>query len=210
MVIKKCKLECPICEGLIRSSQMLSCFVFGLQTDLAKKGLCVSYPNVHSCSHCNYVYIDKTLNVDKTKVKKLLSTPSYQELFMKYSNSDEDDFNKFKIIYEIYQYLEIDIYQQHLILLYSYYNGDSLKNFKYFINEIEKELPLYNNHLLKGYPIDFYRGEYYRRIGAFNQAKELFEKLIKKEKENQAYLKIANFQLQLIEQKDQTCRTIET
>ena len=201
------KLECPICEETIVSSKMLSCTVMGLRTDLAMVGFCRSYPDIHICQNCNYVYTDKTLKVDKTKIKKLLASPSYKELFMKHSHRNEE-YNPFKNIYKIYQYLEIDIYKQHHILLYSYYMDESLKNFKYFIDEIEKDLTLYKGKIIFRFPIDFYRGEYYRRIGEFNQAKEIFEKIIKEYKEEK-FLKIANFQLQLIAQKDRECRTIE-
>ncbi len=207
MTIKRSNLKCPICEETIFGSEMSSGFVMGLKTDLARIGLCIAYPNANICKHCNYVYIDKRLKVNKTKVKKLLATPSYKELFLKYSNI-EKGYNPFKIIYKIYQYLEIDIYKQHLMLLYSYYKDNSLKNFKQLIDEIEKDLTLYQNHLLKGYPIDFYRGEYYRRIGEFTQAKEIFEQIVKENREEK-YLKIANFQLQLIAQKDRECRTVE-
>ena len=208
MRFKTTKLECPICEETIVSSKMLSCTVMGLRTDLAMVGLCRSYPDVHICQNCNYVYIDETLKVDKTKVKKLLASPSYKELFIKYSNKKKDNFNPFKILYKTYQYLEIDIYEQHFILLYSYYMDDSLKNFKYFIDEIEKDLTLYKEKIIFRFPIDFYRGEYYRRIGQFNQAKEIFEKIIKKY-QDENFLKIANFQLQLITQKDREPRTIK-
>ena len=194
----------------------------GLKTDLDVIELHYPYPlkNIIKydfyctvpfiCPHCNYVLIwaDKALKIDKIKVKKLLATLSYKELFKKYSDSKKKSFNPFKIIYKIYQYSEIDIYKQHLMLLYSYYKDNSLKNFKQLIDEIEKDLTLYKNQLLKCYPIDLYRGEYYRRIGEFTQAKEIFEKIIKENRE-ESYLKIANFQLKLIAQKDRECRTVE-
>ena len=208
MTIRKYTIKCPICDKNFLSATVSSCFVFGQTTDLARVGLAFSYPEVHSCQHCKYVYIDENLDIDKIKVQKLLMTDAYQELYEKYSDTDKDSFNQFKIIYEIYRSLEIDIYAQHSILLYSYYKDNSLKNFKYLIDEIEKDLTLYKEHLLNCYPIDFYRGEYYRRIGEFNKAQEIFEKIIKEYKEEK-YLKIANFQLQLIAQKDTECRTIE-
>ena len=208
MRFKTSKLECPICEETIVSSKMLSFTVMGLRTDLAMVGFCRSYPDIHICQNCNYVYIDETLKVDKIKVKKLLTTPSYKELFIKYANKEKDNFNPFKILYKIYQYLEIDIYEQHFILLYSYYMDNSLKTFKYFIDKVEKDLTLYKGKIIFRFPIDFYRGEYYRRIGQFNQAKEIFEKIIK-EYQDENFLKIANFQLQLITKKDKEPRTIE-
>ena len=221
-IIEKKAPKCPICKETTLPAGIILPKYIGLKTDLDVVELHHPYPlknivKLYSpstvsfiCPHCNYAYIwaDDSLKIDKTKVKKLLAKPSYKELFKKYSDRKKKSFNPFKIIYKIYQYLEIDIYEQHLMLLYSYYKDNSLKNFKQLIDEIEKELTLYENHLLNGYPIDFYRGEYYRRIGEFTQAKEIFEKIIKENRE-ESYLKIANFQLKLIAQKDGECRTVE-
>jgi hypothetical protein len=174
MTIKDESIQCPCCGNNIEWSYIASGYSRGNYTDLSCFGNCSSEPSITTCCHCNYCFYDTSLQFDREAMKIYLQSEDYNDIYKKERHN-----NTFLIIYNIYKYFNFSPLQTTMTLYFNYISSDrnELKHFKLLYEHCELLMDLdefkNKNHQ---YVHRIYKlmGEYNRRIGNFEKAKEIF------------------------------------
>ncbi len=172
MIIKSTKVACKNCHLEVTIGVMpCSAGTFGLTTDLRAGGFAVKSPPVIKCKRCFYMFCDRRLTVNKKLLHVYIKSGEYKNLL-------RDEEKKYLVIYNIYKSIGLSIEMQNKILLYNYYAtkeiadlkllADGYRVFLYEHKQEDKDF-LFANMMI---------GEYYRRVGEFEKAKDIFTKLL--------------------------------
>ena len=198
MVIKNSKVKCKNCQLEVNITEV-SCSAgrFGIKTDLRAGGFAVKTPPVIKCKRCFYIFCDKRLTINEKLLDVYIKSGEYKNL-LRYEEK------KYLVIYNIYKNIRLSLEMQNKILLYNYYDTkktDDLKlladGYKLFLQEHTQEDKdfLFANMMI---------GEYYRRVGEFEKAKDIFTKLLDLDISiDFDVVEKCKFQLELIEKKYQ-------
>lgn len=172
MIVKVIKVKCLNCQLEIKTGK-ISCGAgtFGKNTDLSGYGLAASKPIITQCKRCSYLFCQTRLNVNYKLLSEYIKSEEYQKLL----RTNE---RKFLIIYHIYKNVNLPLVDQNKILLYNYYDTKNIDDLKRLVGGYRLFLKV---HTLKDEEFVFVSmmiGEYYRRTMQYDQAKEIFTKLI--------------------------------
>ncbi len=205
MVIKNSKVKCNNCQLDVNITEVpCSAGRFGIKTDLRAGGFAVKTPPVIKCKRCFYMFCDKRLNVNENLLDVYIKSGKYKNLL-------RHEEKKYLVIYNIYKNIGLPLKMQNKILLYNYYDTkktDDLKlladGYKLFLQEHTQEDKdfLFANMMI---------GEYYRRVGEFEKAKDIFIKLLDLDVSIESgIVEKCRFQLGLIEIKHQRVYKFDT
>jgi tetratricopeptide (TPR) repeat protein len=172
LIVKKNKVKCKNCQLEINITE-IPCIagIFGINTDLRSDGFGLKTPRIIKCKRCFYIFCDKRLNVDKNLLDAYIKSGEYKNL-LRYEEK------KYLVIYNIYKNIGLSLKMQNKILLYNYYDTKKLDDLKLLANGYKLFL---QEHTQKDKDFLFANmmiGEYYRRVGEFEKAKDIFTKLL--------------------------------
>jgi len=198
LIIKNSKVKCKNCQLEVNMTEVpCSAGRFGINTDLRTDGFAVKTPPVIKCKRCFYMFCDKRLIVNEKLLHVYIKSGEYKNL-LRYEEK------KYLVIYNIYKNIGLPLKMQNKILLYNYYDTkktDDLKlladGYKLFLQEnIQQDKDfLFANMMI---------GEYYRRVGEFEKARDIFTKLLGLDTSLEfEVINKCKFQLELIENKEQ-------
>jgi tetratricopeptide (TPR) repeat protein len=197
MTIDSKEIQCPNCNKEINISYKSSQYIVNHKTDFSCLGACTSTPFTNTCENCNYVFFDENKKFKEESLSSYIESDKYLELY-----KEHEDSKPFFIIYNIYKDQGKSQEETNLVLLYNYYKTNEMDDLKLLVdnydvflktNSKKDEVYLFANMLI---------GEYYRRIGEFEKAKEIFIKVKNIDTLENNYIPMCEFQLNLISEKN--------
>lgn len=190
---RKILINCPCCNSETNYYKTpIATFNMNLKTDLSySRG--GNRPAISHCKNCDYIYFDKTIFLDNNELKIFINSKEYKELFNTYYK-----IKSFYIIFKIYEYMQQDKNSIDTLLLFNYYYTKDLKDL-YLLLKNYININLVENSNKELFKMKMLEGEYFRRIGDFEKAKNIFESIVKLSKD---FNGLSYFQLKLIKNKN--------
>lgn len=209
MKVESKKIPCPNCNKTIEITYKSSQYISGFKTDFSNLGACTSTPFYNTCNYCKFVFYDENIKFNKKILNNYIKSNQYISIYKKYIEK-----NPFYLIYSIYKNQKILQKEINFALLYNYYYTSTISDFELLIDHYIKFLETYTKIDEDFIFTNIMIGEYNRRIGKLNEAKNIFIKIkyialkFKEEDDNDtSFVKMCDFQLKLIAEGDYSLET---
>jgi len=193
MTIQSEEISCPNCQNIMEIRTINSMYIYAYMTNMRPIGACSSIPMHHECERCHYMFYDEDIQPSSAFIESM----KYTDLYTKYHEE-----KPFLLIAEIYKNLGLVADEIEQALLYNYYKGEEIEDFKLLVDHYlsnTQELFLFPNNksVFKLIMI----GEYYRITKQETKAKDIFSTIVKMEGIKDFYHDMAAYQLKLLMQK---------